>query len=94
VAATFDRDLALAWGDAMGEEFRGKGSNVQLGPGMNVARVPTNGRNFEYTSGEVRRYVSTFLDAQLQCLEKRMSARERHPPHTHARMSTLGRTRT
>jgi beta-glucosidase len=25
---------------------------VQLGPGMNVARVPNNGRNFEYMSGE------------------------------------------
>jgi len=66
VAATFDRDLARAWGDAMGEEFRGKGSNVQLGPGMNVARVPTNGRNFEYASGEVRRYISASLTKQLQ----------------------------
>jgi len=37
----------------MGEEFAGKGSNVQLGPGLNVARVPVNGRNFEYLSGEV-----------------------------------------
>jgi beta-glucosidase len=25
---------------------------VQLGPGVNVARVPRNGRNFEYMSGE------------------------------------------
>ncbi len=33
---------------AMGIEFAGKGANVQLGPGMNVARVPRNGRNFEY----------------------------------------------
>jgi hypothetical protein len=31
----------------MGEEFAAKGSNVQLGPGLNVARVPNNGRNFE-----------------------------------------------
>ena len=36
----------------MGEEFFDKGSNVQLGPGMCVARVPRNGRNFEYLSGE------------------------------------------
>ena len=27
-------------------------SNVQLGPGLCVARVPRNGRNFEYLSGE------------------------------------------
>jgi len=36
----------------MGREFRSKGANVQLGPGLNVARVPQCGRNFEYLSGE------------------------------------------
>ena len=36
----------------MGAEFRAKGANVQLGPGVCVARVPQNGRNFEYVSGE------------------------------------------
>jgi beta-glucosidase len=35
----------------MGREFYGKGANVQLGPGLNIARVPLNGRNFEYMSG-------------------------------------------
>lgn len=52
VAATWDVDAAAAWGAAMGEEFAGKGANVQLGPGLCVARVPRNGRNFEYISGE------------------------------------------
>ena len=51
VAATWDLNLCAKWGEAMGEEFYGKGSNVQLGPGMNIARVPLNGRNFEYMSG-------------------------------------------
>lgn len=36
----------------MAEEFYGKGAHVQLGPGMNVARIPNGGRNFEYVSGE------------------------------------------
>ena len=36
----------------MGAEFRGKGANVQLGPGLCLARLPQNGRNFEYMSGE------------------------------------------
>ena len=36
----------------MGKEFHGKGANVQLGPGLNVNRIPTGGRNFEYLSGE------------------------------------------
>ena len=42
----------LSWGTAMGKEFYGKGANVQLGPGVCIARVPRNGRNFEYLSGE------------------------------------------
>ena len=52
MAATFDPDLAFRWGVAMGEEFWGKGTNIQEGPGVNVARVQHNGRNFEYASGE------------------------------------------
>ena len=52
VAATWDPDAASAWGTAIGKEFRGKGANVALGPGLNVARFPRGGRNFEYLSGE------------------------------------------
>eukprot|EP00730_Choanoeca_flexa_P009428 TRINITY_DN12646_c4_g1_i1.p1 TRINITY_DN12646_c4_g1~~TRINITY_DN12646_c4_g1_i1.p1 ORF type:complete len:687 (+),score=167.95 TRINITY_DN12646_c4_g1_i1:2334-4394(+) len=52
VAATWDVEAVGAWGTAMGKEFYQKGANVQLGPGLCVARVPTNGRNFEYASGE------------------------------------------
>lgn len=29
MAASFDPDLALRWGTAMGEEFWGKGTNIQ-----------------------------------------------------------------
>ena len=47
-----DADVAHAFGSAMGDEFYRKGSNVQLGPGMCLARVPRNWRNFEYISGE------------------------------------------
>eukprot|EP00039_Didymoeca_costata_P023669 m.7851 g.7851 ORF g.7851 m.7851 type:complete len:794 (-) comp3793_c0_seq1:82-2463(-) len=52
IAATWDPTLAMLWGKSMGTEFLGKGSNVQLGPGMCLERVPYNGRNFEYISGE------------------------------------------
>lgn len=48
VAASWDEELMMAYGVAMGKEFAGKGANVQLGPGVCVARVPHNGRNFEY----------------------------------------------
>lgn len=52
VGATWDRKLAFDWGRAMGAEFRTKGANCQLGPGLNLARVARGGRNFEYLSGE------------------------------------------
>ena len=49
VAASFSRDTMFQWGWSMGEEFHAHGANVQLGPGVCLARVPTNGRNFECT---------------------------------------------
>jgi hypothetical protein len=50
-AATFDPELCEEWGTAMGEEFWNKGSNIQEGPGLNIARIEKNGRTFEYLSG-------------------------------------------
>eukprot|EP00966_Prymnesium_polylepis_P318542 7357590-Prymnesium_polylepis.1 len=50
--ATWDRDLVSAWGHALGREFRAKGSNMILGPSVNVHRIARNGRNAEYLSGE------------------------------------------
>lgn len=47
VAATFDRSAALAFGIAMGAEQHAKGTNVLLGPDVNLARVPWGGRVFE-----------------------------------------------
>ncbi|KAK0537494.1 hypothetical protein OC835_001733 [Tilletia horrida] len=47
-AATFSKDLMYQRGKAMGEEFRTKGANIQLGPGLNALRAPAGGRAFEY----------------------------------------------
>jgi beta-glucosidase len=52
MAASWDRVAMERWGSGMAKEFFAKGSNIQLGPGLCVARVPRNGRNFEYLSGE------------------------------------------
>ena len=52
MAASWDVDAMKEWGIGMGKEFHAKGANVQLGPGLCLARVPRNGRNFEYLSGE------------------------------------------
>jgi len=52
LAATFSMAMVHQVAKAQGEEFRAKGANVLLGPGLNVARIPGNGRNFEYICGE------------------------------------------
>jgi beta-glucosidase len=47
-AASWDPALQEEFGRALGSEAWHKGINVQLAPGVNIARVPMNGRNFEY----------------------------------------------
>ena len=46
-ATTWNRTLIRARGKAIGQEFKGKGVNVGLGPMMNIVRVPQAGRNWE-----------------------------------------------
>ena len=48
LAATFNPDLSLAYGIAIGEEARYRKKDILLGPGVNIYRTPMNGRNFEY----------------------------------------------
>ena len=48
LAATWDRQLAFRYGEALGREGRARGIHIQLAPGVNIARTPLNGRNFEY----------------------------------------------
>lgn len=48
LAATWNRDLSAAYGNAVSEEFAFRGKDVLLGPGVNIARTPLNGRAFEY----------------------------------------------
>ena len=54
VASTWNKDLAQAFGEAVGEEgLYGTGSSVYTGwyaPAMNIHRSPFGGRNFEYFS--------------------------------------------
>ena len=50
IASTWNRDLAYQAGQVMGEEARGRGKDMLLAPGINIKRVPANGRNFEYMS--------------------------------------------
>jgi len=50
LAASFNPALARASGRAIGREARSRGFNVLLAGGINLARDPRNGRNFEYLS--------------------------------------------
>jgi beta-glucosidase len=47
LAATFDRSLGRAYGEAIGAEARGKAVNWWLGPAMDIARTPLAGRQSE-----------------------------------------------
>lgn len=50
LASTWNRTLAYESGKVLGEEARGRGKDVILGPGINIKRSPLCGRNFEYMS--------------------------------------------
>lgn len=48
LAATWDREQLYRVGSVLADECRAQGVSILLGPGVNIARVPVNGRNFEY----------------------------------------------
>lgn len=48
LASTWNTSLSALYGNAVSEEFAYRGKDVMLGPGVNIARVPLNGRAFEY----------------------------------------------
>lgn len=47
-ASTWNKRTQRLIGRTIGAEAHDKGINVMLAPGMNIARTPYNGRNFEY----------------------------------------------
>jgi len=50
LAATWDPAFARKLGESLGKDARARGVNFLLGPGVNIARSPVSGRNFEYLS--------------------------------------------
>ena len=50
LAATWDPAFARKLGQSLGKDARARGVNFLLGPGVNIARAPVGGRNFEYLS--------------------------------------------
>jgi len=49
-AASWDEALMARFGAALGQECRAVGGRTILGPAVNIARSPLNGRTFEYFS--------------------------------------------
>lgn len=47
-AATWNKELAYEYGEALGRDARARGVAFILGPGVNIYRSPLCGRNYEY----------------------------------------------
>lgn len=52
LAQTWDEGLAYRLGQSLGNDCIEQGVDILLGPGVNIKRLPVNGRNFEYLSEE------------------------------------------
>ena len=50
LAATWSTEWAYAYGKAMSHEARLRGKDMILGPAINIQRIPTGGRTYEYLS--------------------------------------------
>ncbi len=48
LAASWDPKLAYTVGKSIGRDARARGVNFVLGPGVNIYRLPVDGRNFEF----------------------------------------------
>lgn len=69
LAATWNRELAALYGNAVSEEFAYRGKDVMLGPGVNIQRTPLNGRAFEYM-GEDPLLASEMVVPYIQSAQK------------------------
>jgi beta-glucosidase len=67
-AASWDPELAYAGGRMIGNEARLSGFNVLLAGGINLAREPRNGRNFEY-GGEDPLLAANIVAAQIRGIQ-------------------------
>jgi beta-glucosidase len=68
IASTFNPIMASSVGKVIGAEARTKGIDVVQGPGLNVARVPLDGRVFE-TYGEDPYLASVLAVADIQGIQ-------------------------
>jgi beta-glucosidase len=67
-AASFDPEVVRAGGVMIGSETRATGHNTMLSGGINLAREPRNGRNFEYV-GEDPLLAGTMVGALIDGIQ-------------------------
>jgi beta-glucosidase len=65
-ASSWDVESACKYGELIGRELRAQGFNMTLGGGVNLAREPRNGRNFEY-AGEDPLLAGTLVGNMMKC---------------------------
>jgi beta-glucosidase len=63
LSASWDPSLATQFGTVAGQEIGDRGENLLEAPGVNITRVPRNGRNFEYFGED------PYLSGQLSVFE-------------------------
>jgi len=68
IGASFDRNVAAQFGDILGIESNNLALHVMEGPGMNLARNPALGRNFEYF-GEDPYLAGTMSVAEIKAIQ-------------------------
>ncbi|MDO6422536.1 glycoside hydrolase family 3 C-terminal domain-containing protein [Saccharophagus degradans] len=69
VAASWNPEIAALHGDVLGAEARHRRKDVILGPGVNLARLPLYGRNFEYM-GEDPFLASRLAVAEIKAIQE------------------------
>ena len=78
LAASWNPQMSLLYGQSLGEEALYRGKDMILGPGVNIYRTPLNGRNFEYM-GEDPFLTSTMVVPYIKGLQsKGVSACVKH----------------
>src|SRR5262249_28926485 len=70
LAASGDRNLAETFGRVVADEVVARGKDLLEAPGVNIARVPQNGRNFEYF-GEDPYLASQMVVPEIRGIQSR-----------------------
>lgn len=68
LAATWDKNMAYIYGTGMAREAKLRGKDMILGPAMNIQRIPTGGRTYEYLSEDpyLNSIIATYYTKGVQ----------------------------